>query len=55
MPRKFRNQAPHTNSACGTVGLPNGEGDHGSLTRFTTNYKDRLPTPADENPEPLND
>ncbi len=39
--------------AGGTVGLSNGEGDHGSLTRFTTNYKRIVLTPADENPELL--
>ncbi|MAX35899.1 MAG: hypothetical protein CME33_04950 [Gimesia sp.] len=53
LPGTIRNQAPHTHSAGGTVGLPNGEGDHGSLTWFTKHYKRSPLLPADENPEPL--
>ncbi|WP_291177399.1 hypothetical protein [Gimesia sp.] len=55
MPRTIQNQAHPTHSACGTVGLPNGECDNGSHTRFAKHYKDRLPLTADENPAPLND
>ncbi|MAX37807.1 MAG: hypothetical protein CME33_14720, partial [Gimesia sp.] len=56
-----RNLSIYCNKSCkirragGTVGLPNGAGDHGSFTRFTTNYKRIALTPADENPEPLKD
>ncbi|WP_417390436.1 hypothetical protein [Gimesia sp.] len=53
MPRPIQNKAPHTHSAGGTVGLPNGEGDHAYLTRSTKHYKRNTSPSADENPEPV--